>query len=141
MRMTLVDRAVATQAVMGRFRNRAFDWKAGTTCLHLLRAQLMKLGHKPPRIPQFRTPMGARKAMERAGFEDLAAMIDSVLPQRIAPAAMLIGDVGLLPGEPFGAIVINVGGGKVMGWHDSDLSRLAVIADIPWSEFVAAWRV
>ena len=54
---------------------------------------------------------------------------------------MLIGDIGVLPGEPFGAIVINVGGGKVMGWHDSDLSRLAVIAELPWSEFIGAWRV
>jgi hypothetical protein len=137
----LVRRAAATDAVLRRFRNRALDWKTGATCLHLFRAHLVKLGRKPPRIPQFRSPKGARLAMERAGFADMAELIDSVLPERIAPAAMLIGDVALLPGEPFDAIVINVGGGKVIGWHDTDLSKLAVIGDVPMDAYLGAWRV
>jgi hypothetical protein len=141
-RVNLAERAAATDAVLKRFRNRALDFKSGATCLHLFRAQLIKLGHKPPRIPAFQSALGASKAMKRAGFEDLAAVIDSVLP-RIAPAAMLVGDFGLLPGGPdglFDALVMSVGG-KVLGWHDSDLSKMSVIADIPLSAYLAAWRV
>jgi len=137
---TLPERAAATDRVLRRFRNRAFDWKTGATCLHLLRAQLVQLGHRPPRIPQFRSALGAKRAMERAGFADLAAAVDSVLPLRIPPAAMLVGDIGLLPGDEFDALVISVGG-KVIGWHGSDLSKLAVIAGVPLSSFIAAWRV
>lgn len=143
MRVDLVQRATATDAVLRRFRNRAFDWKTGATCLHLLRSQLVQLGHRPPRIPQFRSALGAKKAMERAGFATITDLVDSVLPMRIPPAAMLVGDIAVLPGDPdgpFDAIVICAGA-KVLGWHDSDLSGLAVIADVPRSAFLAAWRV
>lgn len=126
--LDLAARAAATEKVVERFRHRPFSWRDRTTCIHLARAQMRALGHRPPSIPDFRSPVGARTAMRKAGVTSLMALLDTLAP-RIAPLAMLPGDLGVLPGEPpFEAIVIAAGGDKVFGWHGSDLSRLYPIA-------------
>lgn len=135
----LEARRVATEKVIAKYRDRRFDWRTGATCLHLLGAQLRAMGRRPRAVPRFRSAIGARRAMAQAGFADVAAVVDSVLPLRIPPAMMVVGDIGLLPGEPggFDAIVICVGG-KMLGWHER-ADGLAVI-DAPLSDFIAAWR-
>lgn len=126
--LDLAARAAATERVVARYRTRAFDWRDRATCVHLARAQMRALGLTPPPIPDFRSPTGARTALKRAGFDTLEALLDSMLP-RIAPLAMIVGDIGLLPGDgPFQAAVIAAGGTKVFGWHDADLSRLHPVA-------------
>lgn len=126
--LDLAARAAATDKVVARFRHRAFDWGNRATCLHLMRAQMRALGHRPPSIPDFRSPLAARTALAKAGFETVEALLASMLP-RIAPLAMIVGDFGVLPGEPpFQAGVIAAGNGKVLGWHGGDLSRLHPIS-------------
>lgn len=134
----LAARVAATERVVARFRNKPFDWRAAATCVHLARAQMRALGHRPPTIPPFRSAPGALRALRAAGFADVAAMLDSLLP-RIAPAAMWPGDLAVIEGEPpFDAIVIGAGG-KVLGWHGSMLDRgLVPIVDAP---IKAAWRL
>jgi len=140
-RINLADRAEITKRTIDKYRFEALSFERQVTCLHLFRDHLIAFGHTPPEIPPFASVRGAAKAMKRAGHGSLSAIADKVLPMaRIAPAQMLVGDIGLLPGTPFEAIVIWAGG-KMFGWHDSDLSRLSVITDVPLDTFIAAWRV
>jgi hypothetical protein len=137
--INLHDRAMRTDAVLSRFRDRAFDWKGGATCVHLARAQLAAMGNAPRPMPQFRSSLGARKALAKLGFATLEALFDSTLP-RIAPAAMWVGDLALLPGEDgFEAVTIAVNG-FVVGWHGDDLTRMHAI-EVSQSDIRAAWRV
>ncbi len=136
----LADRAARTDEVISRFRGKPFDWRGSATCVHLARAQMRAMGHRPPTIPRFQSALGARKAMKAAGFADLAALLDSLLP-RIGVASMLIGDLALIDGsEEFGSIVVGAGG-KMMGWHVDALDRgvLPMLVDSPG--YIGAWRL
>lgn len=134
--MNLAERVAATETVIARYRRKPFDWTTTGTCIHLARAQMIAMGHKAPTVPAFRSAIGAGKAMKKAGYASLENLLDTLLP-RIAPAAMLVGDLALMEGEPpFDAIVIAAGH-KVFGFHE-DVDGLAVIAD---PIFKAAWRL
>lgn len=136
---SLPARVAATNKTITKYRNKPFDWD-GETCLHLARTQLRNMGHRPPRIPRFYSALGAKRAMVKAGYPDMAAIFDSLGLARISPAAMLVGDIATLPGEDgFDAIVICAGG-KLLGWHGSDLSRLQPIGEA-MADVIAAWRV
>jgi hypothetical protein len=136
MRIDLVARAAATAPVADKYRLRPFDWAKRATCIHLARDQLVAMGHAPPPIPVFRSALGARRALHKAGFADVAALLDSLLP-RIPPASMVVGDLALMAGEGgLDGIVVSAGG-KVMGWHESDPSGLMNLIGI---DYLAAWR-
>jgi hypothetical protein len=137
---TLVQRAAATEKTMLRYRYRAFDWATGATCLHLARAQMKNMGHRPPAIPRFTTALGAKRALDATGFADLAGLFDSMF-ERIAHASMLVGDLAILPGEElFDAVIVSAGNGLFLGWHGSDLSQLHNVKD-PMGEISGAWRL
>lgn len=136
----LLRRAAATEEVLRRFQNRAFDWKAGHTCLHLARAQLLAMGHRPPRIPAFRSALGARRAMERAGYANLAEVFDRMGLPRIAPATMWVGDLALVPGTEGFAAVFVCAGGPLVGWHDAGGETISVVHDAMPMVSVA-WRL
>lgn len=136
--MTLLARVDATNKTMAKYRERAFDWN-GASCIHLARTQLRNMGHKPPRIPAFRSAIGAKRAMTTNGYETVADIFDGLGLPRIAPAAMLVGDLAMLPGEDgFDAVVICVGG-KLMGWHGA-AEKLAIIGEAV-GQVSAAWRL
>lgn len=137
--MNLVARAEATEKVVARFRNRPFDWSERATCIHLARAQMRALGHRPPAIPDFRSALGARKALERTGCASLQALLDSMLP-RIAPLSAWVGDLMLVPGkEPFGeALAISAGGALLM--YHAEADGVANVIDA-MSHVRAAWRL
>jgi hypothetical protein len=134
----LVRRAEATRLTLAKYRARPFDWKARATCIHLARFHLVKMGHRPPAMPDFRSALGAQKALAKSGFADLSALLDSLLP-RIAPAQMLVGDLALMEGDgPFDSICVSAGG-KLLGWHEDDPEgiRPLMALDLP----LGAWRV
>lgn len=138
--MILEQRRVATESVMARFRDRPFSWTGRRTCLHLARAQMTAMGHRPPAIPDLRSARSARAALAKRGHDDLMQLLDSMLP-RIAPASMWLGDLALMEGGDFDALVVNVGD-KVIGYHDDDLRRgLVVIEPVGEQPFKAAWRL
>lgn len=142
--LTLNERARGTKAVLDRFQRKPLDYEKRQTCIHLLRAQLIEFGHSPPPVPMFRTPLSARRALRKAGFKDLAALLDSLLP-RIAPARMLVGDVALFPGDDgnggravLDAVLIH-GGGKMLGWRgDGQAGMGAIELGAP---VLGAWRM
>lgn len=137
----LLARVAATQKTFAKYRTKAFAWD-GATCIHLLRAHMVNMGHKPPALPRFKTATGAVRAMERAGFSGLSDILDGQGLERIAPARMSVGDVALLPGdEHFEALVICAGG-KLLGWHSDapEGSGLVVIANA-LGQATGAWRL
>lgn len=135
----LEERRRRTEGVIARFRDRPFSWTGRRTCLHLARAQMKAMGHHPPKMPDLRSALTARRALAASGHEDLEQLLDSLLP-RIAPAEMWLGDLALMPGEaPFDAVVINVGG-KVFGYAEG-YDGLQVIEPMGPSPFKAAWRL
>lgn len=141
MGMTLAERAQATEAVIARFRDKPFDWRTTGTCVHLFRAQAVAMGHKLPPIKQFRSPLSAKRALVALGHDSVTALIDALLPgARIAPAEMIVGDVGVLPGEQGLDAVVICAGSKVLGWHGEDPSRLVPI-EVCRGAFTGAWRL
>jgi hypothetical protein len=138
--LDLAERARRTEAVVAKYRTRAFSWRDRATCLHLARAQMRALDMRPPPMPDFRSPLSARKALKRAGHETVAGLLDSLLP-RIAPLSMIVGDLAVLPGEDaFQAVVIHGGGTQMLGWHGEDLSQLWPI-EVEVDDFVACYAV
>lgn len=138
--MNLSERAKATGAVIERFREKPFAWNTSGNCVHLMRAQAAALGVSMPVVPRFRSPMGAQKALRKTGFKTLEEWMDGHF-RRIAPARMIVGDIGMVPGEaPFNALVVAVGGSEVVGWHGADTSRLQNIA-LSKADFIAAWAI
>lgn len=133
----LIRRSTATNKTAKRYEGKAFDWQKRQTCVHMARYHLRQMGHKPPTMPDIRSAIGAKRALKQRGWNDCAAMLDSLLP-RIAPAEMLAGDIAILAGDDgLGAIVICVGR-DVMGWH-SDHPVFCAMTDI--AEYQGAWRV
>lgn len=139
--LDLAQRVAATEKAVSRFRGKPFDWKNRRTCIHLARAQARALGHRPPPVPDMRSPTGARRALAATGHASLEALLDSLFT-RIPPASMWVGDLALMEGaDGLGGIVIAAGG-KMMGYHadqlDLGLVNIVPIGDRP---FVGAWRL
>ncbi|MGN5373295.1 DUF6950 family protein [Sphingomonas hankookensis] len=136
--MNLVERRDVTQATMDHFAAKPFDWAKAATCVHLVRQHVRAMGHRVPPVPRFRSALTARAALKSRGWNDLAAMMDAVLP-RILPSEVLVGDVVEMPGEgdAFGALGIAVGNGRVLG-YSSGYAGLTVMQ--PQTVPTAAWR-
>jgi hypothetical protein len=156
----LVRRQRAIDATMVRFGAemgprgglRGGKFKLGTTdCIRMLRSHLVAMGHRGlPKLPGYSSPGGAavalRAVLKQLGADEdgtLEQLLDALLP-RIAPAAMLPGDIGLVEAEPHapawraGAVVISLGR-KFLGWH-ADSPVLAVQEPIVDRPFIGAWR-
>lgn len=137
---SLAERAERTRAVIARFAPKAFAWDKAATCIHLARSQMIAMGHRAPTIPQFRSAAGARKALAKVGHPDLRSLIGAMLPE-IAPAQLWVGDIVLLPGEPFDAAAVYAGQGYFHGWHaDNDAATLAAFT-LEGGEIIAAYRL
>jgi hypothetical protein len=136
----LARRVAATNKTLAKYA-RPFNWRNRMTCLHMARTQMRNMGHRPPPIPDFRSALAARSALKKSGFADVAALFDTMLP-RIAPAQMWVGDIAVLPGtEAFDSICICDTAGKLIGWHEDDMSRVRPQLVLSLDQVIGAWRV
>lgn len=134
----LLKRRDTTQATLDHFASRPFDWRAGATCVHLVRKQLVGMGHKPPPVKAFRSALMAKRALQSKGWANLAQMMNSLVTP-IAPSRAILGDIVEMPSddETFGALAVVMGNGRIMGYlGDTDLLTIAQPTVTP----VAAWR-
>lgn len=140
MSVTAAMRGAATNATAKHFSGTPFDWD-GASCIHLAHVHAINMGHDVPPLPMFRTRQGALRALCKTGHRTLECLMDSLFP-RIAPAQMLVGDIGMLPGEDrrLRALVIYDGHKSVAGWHEADPSSLVWIKNMQ-SDLIAAWRL
>ena len=135
----MVRRRDAAQATLDRWSDKPMRL-GSADCVRMTAAHLRLLGFrvKLPPAGAYRTINSAVKALKAAGFADIGAALDALGLQRIPPAAALVGDVILMPAEhKLGALVIAMGNGRVLGWHD-DVSEGAVVMQPV--ETLAAWR-
>lgn len=137
--MTLKQRVDATDRVIARFRSAPFSWKDRRTCLHLARAQMRALGHRPPAIPDLRSALTAQRVLKARGFDDLAAVIDSLGLPRVAPLAMWPGDLALVPGEG-GIDALGVSAGGTLLMYHADADGLVAVKEAVGA-VTAAWRL
>lgn len=138
----LLRRQAACAATLAKYRDRAFDWRRGVTCVHMARFHLRRMGHKPEPLPgRVRSHVGAVRAMKDRGWQTVADMLDAQPGlARIAPAMMLPGDLAVAQGEQgLGAILICVGPHKLIGWRE-DAAGMVVLA-VPLDQIDGAWRV
>lgn len=135
----LERRRRATEKTLTRFRNKTFDWRYQRTCAHLARYQARNMGRKLPPVPRFRSALGAKKGLLMLGHDSLIGLLDAHL-ERIAPAAMRLGDLCAVPGcEGLDAIFINVAPRKIAGWRED--APVLVVLDVSLDEIEAAWRL
>lgn len=134
----MLRRKEATEATLAKYRGRPFDWNEGLTCVHLARFHLRQMGHKPPPLPRVKSLIGAKRALAKNGWGNVADMLDAFLP-RIAPARMLLADVAVLGSEDgIGSVFVAASAHKMIGWRE-DAPELVVL-DVPAGQLAGAWR-
>lgn len=135
-------RREATQATVGKFRGHGFDWGQGFHCVRLAHFHLRQMGWRSPKLPtlpRLRSSLAAKKELQARGWGSVTAMLDALLP-RIAPAAMLQGDLAVLPGDDgLDAIFVYAGPRRLFGWREDQ--PVAVMLEVPLGDVKAAWRV
>ena len=134
----LERRRIATENTRQRFIGKEFSW-ARPHCIQLMRFQAAEMGHRLPPLPLFKTAIGAKRALKKRGCDSVEQLLDGMFP-RIAPAAMLLGDLAATPGtEGLEGVFVNVGPRKLMGWRE-DAPQLVVL-DVGYDELIGAWRL
>lgn len=134
-----IKRQSAAQAAIDRYKGQ--PWQLGKNdCVRMAAFVLRKMGHRPQlgKAGSYNTGAGAMLALKRAGHDSLAAALDSLGLERIAPAAARVADIVMIPGEaPLdGALTIVVGNGRTLGWTEH--SETAEI--LQPLQFISAWR-
>ena len=137
--MKPIERRVAvTQATVDRFKDQPFKW-GKNDCGRMVAFHLRKLGYgmKMAKAGSYSSALGARRALKRLGFTDVLEAVDSYGLARIAPAAVVVGDIVALPGDSnMGALAVSVGNGRVLAYHE-DADGATIVQPV---EFLAAWR-
>lgn len=134
--MNLHERANVTDQTRAWFAERPFSWRKSATCVHMVRRHLSFMGHRVPPVPRFQSERSAIAALNSRGWDDLAAMLGSFLPP-IAPAERIVGDIVQLPSDgPLGALCIEVGNGRIMG-YSAEFGVLTIAEPLA---FAGAWR-
>ncbi len=140
--MTPVERrGPATDATRLHFAGRPFAW-GRTDCVKVAAWHLRQLGYRSLGISKggtYQTARSALAALRRAGFASPGDALDRLGLERIAPAAVLVGDIVALPGElGMQALAIVAGNGVVLSFHEDAAGLEAIrMIDVP----LAAWRV
>lgn len=135
---TLLKRHAALQKVMDRYRALPFSWQHNRTCVHMLAMHLRAMGYKPPKVPKLDGPIAAKRELKKHGWASVSAMLDDLLTP-IPVAAMLPGDVSVLPGsDALGAVVISLGSTAV--GYSEGVEGLALFTE-PGKVLERAWRV
>ncbi len=132
----LERRRIAAQETLNAWRGRTFDWD-GSSCAHLAYDHLTNMGRDLPTMPKFTTATGAVRALKERGWGTVEAMLNDLL-EPIAPAQMLVGDIGVIDGQDgLESIVISTGF-KMMAWHPD--GRFVLSGD-GLDALKGAWRV
>ena len=132
----LLRRQRALEKTMRKYRGKDLDWR-NVDCVRMFRSYLVAAGKKKlPKLPRYSTPLGAAKALKKAGFDNLEQLLDATLP-RIGREFALPGDIVLLKGEaPFDSITLLVSARKVWGFHQDS------VGPVPHTphEIIGVWR-
>lgn len=134
----LLRRNAAVGFVAEKYRGKVCDFRTAD-CVRMARTLLVKMGHKPPKLPRYSSLAGAKQALRSRGWANVTEMLDAVLPgRRIAPAWMRPGDLAVMLDEHgLGSVHVYLGGGKVLGWSEGGGEAVVIVAH----RIEAAWGV
>jgi hypothetical protein len=134
----LVDRAAAAQATLDRFKDKPF--RLGSfDCVRMTAAHLRRLGYqvKLPATGSYRSKRKALELLNESGAGSLAAALDQLGLERIAPAAAIVGDIIQMPSvDELGALTVSMGNGRVLGYHEAAVGACVMQP----KDFGSAWR-
>jgi hypothetical protein len=123
---------------MERFLGAEFSWLSND-CGRLAGFCMRKRGHKVrlPKVGAYKTALGARRALLKAGYDGLEHALDSHGLQRIAPAEDLPADIIAMPSddEHWPALCVALSNGRVLGFSSSGFGAV-----LHPKAFVTAWR-
>lgn len=140
----MVRRVAAAQATFDAFHLRPFAWGV-CDCAKLGAHLVRQFGYAPPfaKAGRYGNPGTAQRALERAGFKDLAEAVDGLGFARIPPAAMLPGDLAgfrCVDQEMPVGLCVAMGAGRVLGFLEDRLCRVfSPTYGVPGAEYMA-WR-
>lgn len=120
----LIRRMRALESVRARFEGQPLEL-GKSDCLRIARYHLVRMGHEGlPKVPPYRTVVGARKALKDQGVDTLSELLDKHLGDRIPPAMMLPGDLVVVDGteEEGGETILISAGTKLWGFHQDSES-------------------
>jgi len=139
----LLVRQRAVDACLKRFAGQALRW-GRTDCVKLTALALRKQGVSVPQLKglRYRSALGAAKALEATGHDNLLAAMDATGLARIAPAAAWPGDIVGLPSDDDRfdvalTVCIAPGSNRVLSLDGA--ARFGVVR--PSGMFTGAWRV
>ncbi len=136
----LLTRRDAAQATLDRFKDQPFQW-GKFDCAKMVAFHLRHLGYRIgiSKAGTYSTALGAKRGLKRMGWPSLTHGLDEVLQfERIAPAALLVGDLLQLESEgPLEALAIAMGNGRALSYHEDTVGAVVVQP----VQIVAAWRV
>lgn len=136
----MVRRVAAAQAAVKAFLGKPLDW-GKTDCVRMVACDLKHLGHKPrlSRGGYYKTPLGARKALKRAGFASLEAALDDLGLPRIGYAAALPGDIcALSSGEDWPGLAVALGNGRILAF--SAAHGVCAVGQPRPDEILTVWK-
>jgi len=135
----MIRRLRAVEAAQAQFAGQRFRL-GKVDCAALGAALLAPFGWSLPALGGYSTELGAKRKLMRLGVHDMAALIDVVGLERIAPASALLGDLMFMPGEgkhAIGALTVAMGNGAMLGWHGDHEALVSMRAEA----VTAAWSV
>lgn len=120
----MVRRVKAAQKTLDRFVGKPFVW-GSVDCSRIVAFHLRQLDHKPglTKFGAYKTALGARAALNRAGFSSLGDVLDAMGLAAIPPAAALVGDIVQGEGtDAFDALAVYLGNDAMLGFHEDAAS-------------------
>jgi hypothetical protein len=135
----LIRRRDAAQATLNAFIGQPLVW-GRFDCVRLAAFNLRQLGYKPRLVRggAYRTPLGARQALKRAGFKSLEAALDDLGLPRVGHARILPGDVvALASGEDWPSLSVYLGNGRVLAF--SAHHQMVAVAQPGPSDILDCW--
>lgn len=135
----MIRRQAAAQATIDRFQGKPLVL-GRDDCVRMSAFCLRKLGVKASLLKagSYRSEVGARRVMQRLGYDTLADAVDALGLPRIAPAMCLPGDILSLraAGDHAVALAVAVGNGRVLGFWEA----AGVCTVFQPTEYDLAWR-
>lgn len=134
--MNLIERVEATQKTVDRFKGQEFRW-GKCDCAQLVIVHARHMGRRI-KIPRYGDVKSAADVLKRQlGRRTLGAAMDEYFT-RIEPARVMAGDfVEVLGGEGFSSMMVAVGNGRAIGFHE-DVPHADILQPVIVS---GAWRI
>jgi hypothetical protein len=133
--MNRVERVAATQKTVDAFKGKTFAEGKGD-CVQLVLLHARHMGRKI-RIPRYGDNKSAADALRKLGFTTLGEAMDHHF-KRIHPVEIMAGDiVESLGSNGFSGLMIAVGNGRTLGFHE-DIPHADILQPLIIS---GAWRI